>query len=65
MRFLKSIHFLLFTRWLDYCPIGKVIPKTKFIAFKVPLKLVRNHLYFDSHHTYTHTYITSFILQAD
>uniref|UniRef100_A0A3Q2PQT4 Tyrosine specific protein phosphatases domain-containing protein n=1 Tax=Fundulus heteroclitus TaxID=8078 RepID=A0A3Q2PQT4_FUNHE len=25
-------------RWLDYCPVGKRIPGTRFIAFKVPLK---------------------------
>ncbi|XP_005097433.1 RNA/RNP complex-1-interacting phosphatase isoform X2 [Aplysia californica] len=25
-------------RWDAYCPVGKVIPRTKFIAFKVPLK---------------------------
>jgi len=25
-------------RWLDYCPIGKVIPQTNLVAFKVPLK---------------------------
>ncbi|XP_038157032.1 RNA/RNP complex-1-interacting phosphatase-like [Cyprinodon tularosa] len=25
-------------RWLDYCPVGRRIPGTRFIAFKVPLK---------------------------
>lgn len=25
-------------RWLDYCPVGRRIPRTRFIAFKVPLK---------------------------
>ncbi|XP_047460185.1 RNA/RNP complex-1-interacting phosphatase-like [Mugil cephalus] len=25
-------------RWLNYCPVGRRIPGTRFIAFKVPLK---------------------------
>lgn len=29
-------------RWLDYCPVGRRIPGTRFIAFKVPLKASLN-----------------------
>ncbi|GAA6231016.1 RNA/RNP complex-1-interacting phosphatase-like [Lates japonicus] len=29
-------------RWLDYSPVGQRIPGTRFIAFKVPLKLSLN-----------------------
>ncbi|VDN32711.1 unnamed protein product, partial [Gongylonema pulchrum] len=32
-RCLKSVHF----RWLDYDPVGKDMPGTRFVAFKTPL----------------------------
>lgn len=27
-------------RWLDYKPVGDIIPGTRFICFKVPLRVV-------------------------
>lgn len=39
-------------RWTDYEAVGKRIPGTRFIAFKVPLKQVTDLLT----HTYTPTY---------
>lgn len=40
-------------RWVDYTAVGKRIPGTRFIAFKVPLKQVTDML--------THTHLTAII----
>lgn len=40
---------LLFFRWLDYSPVGKCIPNTRIVCFKVPLSAVSfwiNYIFF-------------------
>lgn len=41
----NSIQMKLPDRWLDYKPVGEVIPGTRFICFKVPLRVVSFNQY--------------------